>query len=208
MQAGARWLALAWLAATMLLSPAVAEERVLHDGSRYEGEVNHAGDPHGRGVKTWFDGSRYEGEFRDGRLHGQGVLAIRFQFRAVWDDDDYLLRSEYNPGVHRYEGEFRDGMFHGRGVMTWADGTRYEGGYHRGMFHGRGVMTWADGTRYEGGFRNGGYHGRGVKTETSGERIEGIWDEGTIHRGVYTSPDGYRVTCFPGEPCPSTPSPR
>ena len=43
MQARARWLALAWLAVTMLLSPAVAEEKVLHDGSRYEGEVNHAG---------------------------------------------------------------------------------------------------------------------------------------------------------------------
>ena len=82
MQARGR-LALAWLAVAMLLSPVVAEEKVLHDGSRYEGEVNHAGDPHGWGVKTWFDGSRYEGEFRDGKLHGQGVYTSPDGYRVT-----------------------------------------------------------------------------------------------------------------------------
>ena len=152
MQARARWLAPAWLAVAMLLSPAEAEEKVLPDGSRYEGEVNHAGDPHGRGVLTW-------------------------NTRKLWTDEPH--------GEVRYEGEFRHGWFHGRGLLVWSEGYRYEGE-----------------------FRGGWRHGQGVMTKMTGERYEGNWRDGAIHSGVYMSPDGYRVTCFPGEPCPSTPSPR
>ena len=46
------------------------------DGGRYEGEVNEAGQPHGRGVYTWPDGGRYEGEWRDGKMQGQGAETL------------------------------------------------------------------------------------------------------------------------------------
>ena len=42
-------------------------------GTRYEGEVNADGKPHGRGFSTYPDGRRYEGEWSDGKPHGQGV---------------------------------------------------------------------------------------------------------------------------------------
>ena len=175
MKPRARWLAPAWLAVAMLPSPAAAEEKVLPDGTRYEGEVNHAGDPHGRGVLTW-------------------------SMRELWTDEPN--------GEVRYEGEFIHGWFHGRGVLVWSVGYRYEGEFRDGERHGQGVETWTDGDRYEGEFRAGWRHGQGVMTKMTGERYEGSWRGGAIHSGVYTSPDGYRVTCFPGEPCPSTPSPR
>ena len=46
----------------------------LPDGSRYVGEVDEDGVPHGQGVLSWPGGVRVEGEWRDGLRHGQGAL--------------------------------------------------------------------------------------------------------------------------------------
>ena len=43
----------------------------LPDGSRYVGEVNGDGVPHGRSVRTWRIDERYEGEFQDGERRGE-----------------------------------------------------------------------------------------------------------------------------------------
>ena len=48
----------------------------LEVGAHYEGEVNEAGLPHGKGATTIPGGGRHEGAYRDGYLSGQGVFAM------------------------------------------------------------------------------------------------------------------------------------
>ena len=43
-------------------------------GSKYTGERNSAGKPHGHGTWTYGDGSTYTGGFMDGRYHGEGTM--------------------------------------------------------------------------------------------------------------------------------------
>ena len=73
----------------------------LPDGSRYVGEVNEDGVPHGRDVLSWPSGARVEGEWRNGLPNGHGV------------------RTE--PDETRFEGDFRTGKAsrHSRMVGAW-----------------------------------------------------------------------------------------
>ena len=96
---------------------------------------------------TLANGDREEGQFRNGRLHGRGVV--------TWAKGD------------RYEGDFRDGEQTGRGTYTWPDGDRYEGGFRDGKLHGQGVYTWANGKRWSGNFVND-KRGRGTWTQAAG----------------------------------------
>ena len=79
----------------------------LLDGGRYEGEVNDAGLPHGRGSATWPDGERHEGAWRKGVMHGEDVMFL--------------------PDGGRYRGDFADGLPHSQGSMAHPDGTHLSG---------------------------------------------------------------------------------
>lgn len=202
MQARARWLLLACVAAATMLTEAEAEETVLPDGRSYVGEVNEHGEPHGQGVMTWHDpdplwggeGRRYEGELREGEPHGKGVI--------TWRGSD-----------QRYEGEVNaDGEPHGKGIMTfhvlyrwvWDEslgvGLRqqlhpheqsFEGDFRHGAPNGQIIITTAE-FRYEGGF-DMTFNGQGAMTWPCGSRYEGGYRDGWQHgRGVYTKADGTR----------------
>ena len=45
-----------------------------YGGSRYEGEMNQDGRPHGKGVDSRSNGDRYVGEFRNDYRHGHGTM--------------------------------------------------------------------------------------------------------------------------------------
>ena len=74
----------------------------LPDGSRYVGEVDEDGVPHGRGVLSWPSGARVEGAFGEGKAEGVGAWTY--------------------PDGSRYEGANRNDVPHGRGVRTWGAG--------------------------------------------------------------------------------------
>ena len=89
----------------------LAEGRGVASGSaQYEGEF-HAGQKHGRGVKTWPNGDRYEGEFAGDRKQGRGVYTWG---RGPWAGE-------------RYEGEFANDRRDGIGTYRWPTGDVYTG---------------------------------------------------------------------------------
>lgn len=63
-------------------------------------------------------GDKYQGSYKNGKLHGWGVLTST--------DDG------------KYEGNFENNKPHGQGVLTLPDGKRYEGNFKNGKFHGFG----------------------------------------------------------------------
>ena len=146
----------------------------LPDGSRYEGEVNSAGRPHGRGTMKW-DDARIVGEFREGKPHGHCV--------ETWQNNG-----------RRYVGEFREGRHYGRGVCTWPDGDCYEFIFCRflrgGLIEGCGARTWPDGRRYVGEFRAGKPAEEGVMTWPDGTCFVGKFRDGEPAEGITTKPDG------------------
>jgi hypothetical protein len=77
----------------------------------YAGEF-HAGEKHGRGVKTWPWGDRYEGEFANDFKHGAGLY--------TWG-----ARSAF--AGESYEGGFANDMRNGFGVYLWPSGDKYAG---------------------------------------------------------------------------------
>ena len=156
----------------------------LGGGWMYEGEVNPAGQPHGRGVsrytgggpddRDYYEGDRYEGEWFEGQRHGQGVET-----------------GELSGIPYRYEGEWHRGLEHGHGVTTMNPIVRREGGHRNGEEHGQTTLTRADGQCFKCVFRGALPHGHGVTTYPDGRRIEGSYRDGK-KEGTFTvtSPDG------------------
>jgi hypothetical protein len=70
-------------------------------------------------------GVTYHGEFRNGTMHGVGVLRTP---------------------VTTYAGDFSEGRMHGQGVLTMLEDRRqYSGGFRNGLMHGSGSIVAADG---------------------------------------------------------------
>jgi hypothetical protein len=92
--------------------PAVkaATRLVYDDGSVYTGEVNDSQIPHGRGKMEWnsgeLNGMMYEGEYKDGLMHGFGILHYAKDNHWTFD---------------RFEGNFVDDQFHGRGTYFYVE---------------------------------------------------------------------------------------
>ena len=70
-------------------------------------------------------GVTYHGEFRNGTMHGVGVLRTPLTV---------------------YAGDFTEGRMHGQGVLTMLEDRRqYSGGFRNGLMHGSGTIVAADG---------------------------------------------------------------
>ena len=180
----------------------------LPDGSRYVGEVNEDGVPHGQGVRTWPDGGRYEGEYRDGAMaRGTYTWPDGCSFTGEHEAEGEIERGVYTwPDGCQFEGTYRDGQpasgvltkadgamltgefgpaeggghgVQGAGVILLPDGTRFTNdAYRDSTAEGQGTAEYSDGNRYEGGWRGGKPHGHGVRTFSNGEGIEGKWRDG------------------------------
>ena len=152
-------------------------------GRRYKGDWV-AGIREGRGVMTWEDGSKYDGEWRNHGREGQGIMlwSDGTKYDGEWRADE---REGYGilerPDGSRYEGEWCDGKPQGRGVLVATDGSHYEGGVQNGKAHGQGVQVFPTGERHEGAFRGGHAHGAGVHTWKTGQRVEGVFRNGKAH---------------------------
>ena len=193
----------------------------LPDGSRFVGEVDDEGLPHGEGVRTWPDGDRYKGEYRTGaQARGTYTWPDGCSFTGEYVDGD-MSRGVYTwPDGSQFEGTYRDGQ-PGNGVLTKADGAMQRGefgpveegfavqgagetllpdgtrftndDYREGGAQGQGLAEYSDGRRYEGGWRDGKEHGQGVMTYPDKIRYEGAFVAGKAEGlGAWTYPDGSR----------------
>lgn len=109
--------------------------------SKYEGEEDEAGLPHGHGRRVAKDGEEYVGQWSHGKFHGVG--------RLVKADGS------------TYEGQFKDHCRHGEGWMTYTSGQKYVGQWADDKRHGYGFARWADGMRYVGYWLHGKRAGLG-----------------------------------------------
>jgi hypothetical protein len=132
----------------------------------YEGELVD-GKPHGRGKKVYKSGA-YEGEWKDGCLHGQGIMKLTNGFS--------------------YKGEWKDNKKHGKGTYKWANGSSYEGEYKDDKKHGRGIEKRPDGSvQYEGEVKDDKANGNGTYNFENGGVYTGVWSAGKKNgKGVMT----------------------
>ena len=180
----------------------------LPGGSRYMGEVNGDGEPHGHGVEEWSDRRRYVGEFSNGHRYGRGVYTLpegdcyefifcRFPRGGSVEGCGAYTRED---GRRYVGGKFRGGELTEEGVMTWPDRTCFVGKFcdgvpaegvmtepdgtmspiREGNWHGQGAYVWPHGSRYVGEIRDGKPNGQGVVTYMGGERCEGEFLDGDL----------------------------
>lgn len=175
---------LTWLSASLLLTLCLAceefqppgstqndSEMVLPNGDEVSENANVTGHcksgdcENGTGVME-YKNATYQGEFRNGKLHGKGLL-------------------RFNDG-DSYEGEFANNLKEGRGhFISVVDGWEYKGELLNDWFDGTGVFTNQHGDRYEGQFSKGFYSGYGTIEYELGEEAEedeyhsyyGEWEE-------------------------------
>ena len=100
----------------------------------YRGQVNSAGQGHGRGRLEYLSGCLYEGEFFNDKRHGRG------SFVNVHIDKQTVGGT--------YTGGWTDDCMHGNGRYEFTSGDVYEGQYHLGQISGQGKMSYADGSSY------------------------------------------------------------
>ena len=144
------------------------------DGAEYDGELDDALRPHGRGGYVGVGGERYDGDFARGVRAGRGVSRL--------------------PGGDEYEGGWAGDARHGRGTLRLAGGGSYEGCFEAGRRGGQGLALHADGSSYEGQWVDDIPHGVGSHYYTPGaegaDMYGGHWAQGLPH--------GHGVYCYAG----------
>ncbi|MEO1513617.1 MAG: caspase family protein [Bacteroidota bacterium] len=152
----------------------------------------------GKGTYVYPSGARYVGDFRNGKIHGEGILYFS-------NGNKYVGQwvNQYREGQGRlvfasgevYEGAFRRSKFSGRGTMVFKDGEKYTGQWEDDIQHGQGTYYYSDGDRYEGTFKRGKLHGKGTMFYADGSRYVGQW-KGNYKdgRGTYVKANGKRIS--------------
>lgn len=126
------------------------EVTVEGETARYTGEVNAAGQRHGKGVLMWADqngnfypkglskNTYYEGEFHEDSRAGEGVFYVHEEGRL-------------------YQGTFQRGVLFGHGTLTDINRElEYTGNFRKGMSAGEGRCKYnATGRVFEGTWKRG-----------------------------------------------------
>lgn len=118
-------------------------------GSSYEG-VWRFDKPDGQGTFVEADGTSHKGEWRNGHLHGHGVICDphgNVTYDGTFNNGrrDGLGRQVFENG-DEYSGNWKDGRMHGRGTQSFRNGDKYMGMWEYGVYHGDGVFYFADGS--------------------------------------------------------------
>lgn len=136
---------------------------VLPNSGIYNGQVNTAGQPHGKGRLETPSGNVYEGSFFDGQMTGIGEY-------------------KYTNG-RKYEGEFYKNNFHGKGrydAIEWV----YTGDFYLTKMTGKGKLVYVGGPNkgeeYEGDFVDGKLHGWGTLRGKDGQVRTGTFEKGRL----------------------------
>lgn len=137
----------------------------------------------GRGKYRFADGSVYIGKFRQGKLHGTGILK---------DISGVIYHGEFHqgrksgegkltrPNGASYMGQLKGGLFHGKGKYLYENGDIYKGEWDQGQKSGFGIYEFASGDIYKGQFAHDQIEGKGVMIFTTGQRSQGRWHAGKL----------------------------
>ena len=79
----------------------------------------------GYGTFKYRSGATYQGNFRNGQIHGQGIL--------------------YFSNGDKYIGQWKNRYREGKGKLTFHNGDVYQGNFIRNEFNGHGVIEFANG---------------------------------------------------------------
>jgi hypothetical protein len=134
--------------------------RVLVAGVGYDGAMNSAGQPHGKGVGYDTHGNQYAGDWVEGKKNGKGAMV-------------------YSDGG-KYEGEWVNDAIEGDGKYTWADdGGVYDGHFEKGKRDGNGTMVYENGYKYAGEWKDDFANGEGCLFDPKGTVFfKGRWIKG------------------------------
>lgn len=158
----------------------------------------------GRGTYVYPSGAKYNGQFRDGKIHGDGILyfsngnkyvgAWINQYRegkgkmVFYNGDVYkgnFRKSKFSgkgtiqfKNGDKYEGQWRNDLQNGDGKYYYSNGDRYEGHFNNGKLDGQGTMFYKDGAKYVGQWKTNYKDGKGAFYKSSGEKIAGLWLSG------------------------------
>ena len=106
-------------------------KRTWPNGDTYVGAFDNGNMNDVKGVYTWASGWKYDGEYKDGLMHGFGVMT--------------------SPDGIVFEGQFKNDSRH-KGTLTSPDGSVYKGYFKNDKKHGRGHLTLSNGTVLMGNF--------------------------------------------------------
>lgn len=160
----------------------------------------------------------YEGNWKNGRMHGKGLLrrrALKDMYEGQWFLGQRSGKGMYHSTTFQifytgswmdnkrhgngqllepeglYTGDFHDNHIHGYGEYVYRDGFTYKGEWVHGMFEGSGTFIHSNSIKYEGSWRKGYEHGKGTCSHAnSGEMYAGDWSYGVRHgSGTYLTAD-------------------
>lgn len=151
----------------------------------------------GRGTYVYASGAKYKGQFRNGKIHGEGVLYFT-------NGNKYIGRweNQYRQGKGKlifsngdvYKGNFNKSRFSGKGTMEFKDGDKYVGNWKNDRQNGEGTYHYSNGDRYEGTFDGGKLSGQGKMFYKDGAKYVGSWKNNYKDgKGIYYKPDGSKL---------------
>ena len=134
------------------------------DGN-YVGQINtKTGNLNGRGVFIWNNGIKYIGNWKEGNMHGIGILFDKNN-KLIFKGN-YYKNKKYGKGKfiikdnEYYEGEFFDDKMEGKGIYHYNNGDTWEGYFKNNYKNGVGIMScFENGEIYLYEFENDNYMG-------------------------------------------------
>lgn len=151
---------------------------VFPSGDKYMGDFKQ-GQLHGKGILYYKDGDKYIGNWDSGQRQGKGRMVFSNGDEYLGDFKNNQIEGEgaltFANG-NRYEGQFLSGKPNGKGIFVYANNDRYEGWFASGQCEGQGTMFYGDGSVFDGAWMNNKRHGQGKMTFADGQTIQGQWN--------------------------------
>ena len=152
-------------------------------GGKYVGQINtKTGNLDGKGVFIWTNGIKYIGNWREGNMHGEGILFDKNN-KLIFKGN-YYNNKKYGRGkfIFRnneyYEGEFFDDKMEGKGCYYYENGDIWEGYFKNNMKNGVGIMTYhSNGDIYLYEFENDNYMGSIPLNQEEKEKVKNLQQE-------------------------------
>ena len=150
---------------------------------KYVGQINiQTGNLEGKGVFIWNNGIKYIGKWKEGNMHGKGILFDKNN-KLIFQGN-YFNNKKYGKGKfiikenEYYEGEFFDDKMEGKGCYHYENGDTWEGYFKNNYKNGVGIMTYHNnGEIYLYEFENDNYMGSTPLDPEEKEKVKNLQQE-------------------------------